>query len=60
MFRLYLLLGTDRKNLKDWVMVAQLNATDILDKRNRLINQGHLARNLQIVRLRDRADNKSI
>ena len=53
MFRLYLFVGTDRANITEWVMIAQLRtANDILDKRNRLINQGHEPRDISIVRLK--------
>ena len=50
MFRLYLFMGTDRAIITDWVMIAQFRtAKDILDKRNRLINQGHNPKDISIV-----------
>jgi len=53
MFRLYLFKGTDRQTSSDWIMIAQFRtAKDILDKRNRLINQGHKPNDLEIIRLR--------
>jgi len=53
MFRLYLFMGTDRAIITDWVMIAQFRkAKDILDKRNRLINQGHKPKNLSVIKLR--------
>ena len=54
MFRLYLFKGTDRQSSSDWVMIAQFRtAKDILDKRNRLISQGHMPKDIEIVRLRN-------
>ena len=53
MFRLFLFMGEDRKNLQDWVMIAQFKKpSEIMDKRNRLINQGHKPNDLEIIRLR--------
>ena len=46
-------MGTDRTNIADWVMIAQLRtANDIQDKRNRLISNGHNSKDIEIVRLR--------
>ena len=53
MFRLYLFMGEDRKDLQDWVMIAQFKKpSEIMDKRNRLINQGHKPKDLEIIRLK--------
>ena len=53
MLRLYFFMGTDRAIISDWVMVAQFRtAKDILDKRNRLINEGHNPKDISIVRLK--------
>ena len=53
MYRLYLFMGTDRTNIADWVMIAQLRtANEIQDKRNRLISNGHNPKDIEIVRLR--------
>ena len=53
MFRLYLFMGTDRAIITDWIMIAQFRtAKEILDKRNRLINQGHEPKDISIVRLK--------
>jgi hypothetical protein len=49
MFRLYLFMGENRKAWKDWVMVAQFKKpSEIMDKRNRLINQGHKPKDILI------------
>ncbi len=53
MFRLYLFMGENRKAKEDWVMVAQFKKpSEIMDKRNRLINQGHKPKDLEIIRLK--------
>ena len=56
MFRLYLFMGTDRAIISDWIMIAQFRtAKEILDKRNRLINQGHKPKDLSVVKLGHKA-----
>ena len=46
-------MGTDRAIIEHWIMIAQFRtAKEILDKRNRLINQGHEPKDISIVRLK--------
>ena len=53
MYRLMLCLGTDRAIKENWIMIAQFRtAKDVLDKRNRLINEGHNPKDISIVRLK--------
>jgi len=53
MYKLMQCLGTDKQLLSNWIMVARFrDAKDVLDKRNRLINQGIPKDELAIIRYR--------